>query len=609
MTEPVWKNAHFSAVNAFAFHHEHPTRRERGRLTVVVSKDIGTASYRALSDIFSMARATRAAVARIAEASKANSIAQQQLSSPPPTPVLNSKKRIRNPANVVERQPDPVSHRNTRRTRQSTTNIHESGDDTPHPKRLKRFTKDAKPSEIKEEDGFSDEEGEEIDEPKKKTPEKTSKRKSAATSYATPKKTPKKAGPSDATPKKKKHHGVTIGRSPYPNYEHPTPEECQEVCNRLEKIYGVVKVPTKAPTPSLTRAGCGNVPSVLDAMIRTKLSAATTNANADKALSGLKTLGLVPKGRLLGEGSVDYAKVMATSQEDIEDAIRQGGLAKMKSKEIKAILSQAWDETTERKARLDAGDAEFADMTDAEKALISAAVDQRMPCLDHYNALSDQDALDAMTAYPGIGVKTAACVMCFCMSRPVFAVDTHVFRMCKWLGWVPESGSQPGRQKAVDEISTFAHCDARIPAALKYKLHQLLITHGKRCVRCNAHVTTERTAGWDDGCVLEDLVKRVKRGDGKIVREPVDVAEKAGGENAVESAAKAVAEETEDHLKTAKEEEGERIRERTPDTGWKIKVTGQRTTSTWQNIFPGCTMKVKESELRKAPRKEPGVCK
>nr|POE59342.1 putative dna glycosylase [Quercus suber] len=513
------------------------------------------------SHISSMARVTRAAAARMTGASKGDLATPSQLSSPPATPVLISKKRDRNLADVDEHQTELPPRKLTRRNVPVTPDAKRSGSNalgSPPVKSEKRTARSVKATEIKDEADVSDDEGKERTVLINGKPKKTPKGRSAATSYASPKKTPRKAASpasADPTPKKKKHHGVTIGRSPYPDYDRPNPEECREVCNRLEKIYGVVKVPIKAPTPSLTRAGCGNVPSVLDAMIRTKLSAATTNANADKALSGLKTLGLVPKGRLLGEGSVDYAKVMATSQQDIEDAIRQGGLAKMKSKEIKAILSKAWDETVDRKARLDAGDSEFAGMLDAEKALISAAVDQRMPCLDHYNSLSDQDALDAMTAYPGIGVKTAACVMCFCMSRPVFAVDTHVFRMCKWLGWVPESSTKG--VKAVDEISTFAHCDARIPNELKYKLHQLLIKHGKRCTRCNAHVTTEKTAGWEAGCVLEDLVRRVKRGDGKVVRKPVQMEKEADGENAVERAAEAVAVETEEKLENDNEKEEE----------------------------------------------------
>lgn len=42
-----------------------------------------------------------------------------------------------------------------------------------------------------------------------------------------PKSSPKKA--------KKENYGLTPGKSPYPEYPHPTPEECKEVVRLLEK--------------------------------------------------------------------------------------------------------------------------------------------------------------------------------------------------------------------------------------------------------------------------------------------------------------------------------------------------------------------------------------
>lgn len=101
--------------------------------------------------------------------------------------------------------------------------------------------------------------------------------------------------------------------------------------------------------------------------------------------------------------------------------------------------------------------------------------------------------------YPGIGVKTAACILLFCMQRPAFAVDTHVWRLCKWLSWVPENATR-------DQV--FAHCDVRVPDELKCSLHQLMIVHGKECGRCKA-ITGENSVGWEETtCVLEHLVKR-----------------------------------------------------------------------------------------------------
>ena len=128
-----------------------------------------------------------------------------------------------------------------------------------------------------------------------------------------------------------------------------------------------------------------------------------------------------------------------------------------------------------------------------------ACADQNHLSLNHLHSLSSEDAMIELTKYPGIGPKTAACVVLFCLQRPCFAVDTHIFRLCKWLGWVPATG--------VNEVTAFNHLEVRIPDHLKYSLHQLFIRHGKDCPRCRA-ITGQGAAGWDDGCVIDHLVTR-----------------------------------------------------------------------------------------------------
>lgn len=56
-------------------------------------------------------------------------------------------------------------------------------------------------------------------------------------------------------------------------------------------------------------------------------------------------------------------------------------------------------------------------------------------------------------------------------------MDTHVFRLSKFLKWVPA--------KATRE-TTYAHLDVRVPAKHKYALHNLLIRHGRTCKECKA---------------------------------------------------------------------------------------------------------------------------
>lgn len=319
--------------------------------------------------------------------------------------------------------------------------------------------------------------------------------------------------------KKPKAHpyGLTPGISPFPDWPHPTPEECQIVNNILTKAHGEYTPPATIPKPSLTVSGCGEVPSILDAMIRTRLSAATTAKNSGMAFAGLvDRFGISKEG--IGKNSVNWDAVRRADIKDVMDAIKCGGLGKEKSKDIKGILDMVYEENQARaKALLEAetdpaaapkgaenesAQAKQAEVVRAEKHVLS---------LDHLHALEDNDAMLALVRYPGIGVKTASCVMLFCMRRPSLAVDTHVFRLLKWLNWVPPD--------VKSENTAFRHVEVRVPNEFKYSLHQLFIQHGKNCGRCRA-ATGETSVDWDKGCPIDHLVARTGKRKGKKVMAP-----------------------------------------------------------------------------------------
>lgn len=308
----------------------------------------------------------------------------------------------------------------------------------------------------------------------------------------------KKAARAKANP-----YGLSPGESPYPNYPHPTPEECHEVNRILTEAHGRVSQPKTIPTPSLDSSGCGEVPSVLDALIRTRLSAATNNENSSRAFRGLvQRFGLLQSG--VGKGSVDWNKVRLADQKDVFEAIKSGGLADVKSKDIKKILDMVYAENQARRDALksegDAGDVKVeggeAEAPTEKDAEIRKA-EQDVISLDHLHLLPSDAAFNKLIEYPGIGPKTASCVLLFCLQRPSFAVDTHVFRLTKWLGWVPPD-------KATRN-STYAHLDIKIPDELKYPLHYLLIKHGKACGWCSAKAGAKDRVG---KCPLAHLIKR-----------------------------------------------------------------------------------------------------
>ncbi|MCJ1333456.1 hypothetical protein MMC10_010155 [Thelotrema lepadinum] len=311
---------------------------------------------------------------------------------------------------------------------------------------------------------------------------------------------------------KKNLYGFSPGQSPYPNYCRPTPAECQEVCDILSKAHGKVQKPKTIPQPSLNNSGCGEVPSVLDALIRTRLSAATNNQNSSRAFRGLvEKFGIIKEG--IGKGSVKWDAVRRADTKDVFEAIKSGGLADVKSRHIKQILQMVYEENQIRKENLEKGqtggqnDKVEEEENERKDEIKKASSD--VLSLDHLHLLDNETAFNKLLEYPGIGPKTASCVLLFCMQRPSFAVDTHVFRLTKWLGWVPsdqkakslanaiakETGTKPKNAGSVTRESAYAHLDVRIPDELKYPLHYLLIKHGKNCGWCSAKAGKDAKVG------------------------------------------------------------------------------------------------------------------
>lgn len=331
--------------------------------------------------------------------------------------------------------------------------------------------------------------------------------------------------PSKSRKRKANPYGFTPGVTPFPDWPHPTLKECQEVNDLLSQVHGVHAAPAAIPPPSLTVSGCGEVPSVLDAMLRTLLSAATAGSNSDLAMQGLiSTFGVLKEG--IGKGSVDWNAVRRADQKEVFKAIERGGLGDSKSKYIKAILEMVYEENQSRRdALLQAQETANPDVapkgaeneTPAQKAVEIIRADQHVLSLDHFHALETNDAMEAMMRYPGIGVKTASCVTLFCLRRPSFAVDTHVFRFLKWLKWVPAT--------VKNEIAAFNHVEVRVPDELKYSLHQLFIKHGKTCPRCRA-ATGEGCEDWDKGCIIDHLVERTGKRKGLLAEKKAPKEEK-----------------------------------------------------------------------------------
>jgi endonuclease III len=257
---------------------------------------------------------------------------------------------------------------------------------------------------------------------------------SASPKKSTPKS--KEAKAADLQSKKLKAYAQYAKQSPFPDFHHPTPEECKLAHRILARLHGQRKRPEKVVARN-DRAGCGDSPSVLDALVRTILSQNTSDANSTRAkLSMDKVYG----------GSDKWDAIVEGGEAKLQEAIKCGGLSVVKSKVIISILRQAKEKYGKYS-------------------------------LDHLHEASTEDAMTEMLAFQGVGPKTASCVLLFCLQREDFAVDTHVHRITGLLGWRPKNASRE---------ETYAHLNVKIPDEDKYGLHILLVGHGKKCDECRA---------------------------------------------------------------------------------------------------------------------------
>lgn len=213
--------------------------------------------------------------------------------------------------------------------------------------------------------------------------------------------------------------------------EHPTPTECEEVAALLTAAHGPAIRPETVPKPDNSVSGCGEVPSVIDALARTVLSANTSNTNSSRAFKGLlDTFGIIPHepevelgeteavkeedgetkikmARKIGEGSVNWDNVRRAPMKNVVEAIKSGGMATTKAKHIKSILDVAWEEG--RALKKVKGEGEGIEMEEGD-----AEEEERDVSLEYLRDVGDDELMAKLMSFDGVGCKTASCVAMFC---------------------------------------------------------------------------------------------------------------------------------------------------------------------------------------------------
>jgi endonuclease-3 len=192
----------------------------------------------------------------------------------------------------------------------------------------------------------------------------------------------------------------------------------RRVRDRLRQIYGI---PLMAPHGD-----------PIAELILTVLSQSTNDRNRDVAYLRLR------------ERLPSWEQVRDAPVSEVEEAIRPGGISKVKSGRIQAILQAI----TEHPMDPDAHDLS----------------------LDWMALAPIEQSRDYLLELPGVGRKTAACVLLFAYGLPDVPVDTHVSRVGMRLGLLREGAPF---EELHDEML------ALTPLGQELELHVNLLRHGR----------------------------------------------------------------------------------------------------------------------------------
>ena len=166
-------------------------------------------------------------------------------------------------------------------------------------------------------------------------------------------------------------------------------------------------------------------------LVYTVLSQHTSDVNSLRAFTRLRER--FPTWQELAEGDPP----------DIARAIQPGGLERIKAPRLKALAS---------------------------------AVREQLPDFDlsFLLALELDEAKLWLRSLPGVGPKTAACVLMFALGRPALPVDTHVYRVARRLALIPVKVSEEQAHEALA---------AQVPPEDIYSFHVGMVRHGRETCR------------------------------------------------------------------------------------------------------------------------------
>ncbi len=221
---------------------------------------------------------------------------------------------------------------------------------------------------------------------------------------------------------------VRVPTIPRAEWVGPSRARVRGLRTRLAEIYGVpVQPPHRDP---------------LSELVLTVLSQSTNDRNRDVAYLRLR------------ERFPAWEEVTAAPVGAIEEAIRPGGISKVKSARIAAILAAVDEGNAQRDRR-------------ARTTRSASPLD-----LTWMEVVPVERCREFLCALPGVGRKTAACVLLFSYARHDVPVDTHVSRVGLRLGlFRPGAALDPELHDAMNALT---------PRGAGLEMHMNLLRHGRR---------------------------------------------------------------------------------------------------------------------------------
>jgi endonuclease III len=188
-----------------------------------------------------------------------------------------------------------------------------------------------------------------------------------------------------------------------------------------------------------------NKPDPLDELVFIMLSQMTTHHSFRRVYERLK------------QKLTAWEQLLELPLDEIKALIADAGLSNQKAPRLKAILQKVKD-----------------DFGSLDLSALASMSNAHVECY--------------LTSLPGVGIKTAKCVMLYSLDRQVLPVDTHVQRVAHRLGLLSQGVSPTKVHAALEEV---------VPPASRYSFHVNAIALGRAvCVSLRPHCTY---------CPIQDL--------------------------------------------------------------------------------------------------------